>query len=128
MSKINELVALLNTVPAGQLTENAVQTYFNILNIEIVEKSSTSAVEVKSEESPKANVSRLIAEAKKDIDTNRNKYGFTASSSINTLEEAAFDVARGKYQYAYTTLNICSSLANNFAKYPDLMAALAELI
>ena len=46
-NKINELVALLNTVPAGQLTENAVQTYLNILNIEIVEKGN-SKVSVES--------------------------------------------------------------------------------
>lgn len=45
-NKIKELTALLNTIPAGQLTESAVETYLNILNIEIVDKDTKSSTPV----------------------------------------------------------------------------------
>ena len=127
-TKIKELTALLNTVPAGQLTENAVQTYLNILNIDIVEKGSTPAAEVKSEESPNAKVSRLIAEAKKDVNDNTSKYGFGERYVRDNLNNAARYVGRKEYKYAYNELNYSDKLAANFSSYPELMAALAELI
>lgn len=129
-NKINELVALLNTVPAGQLTENAVQTYLDILNIEIVEKGSSSSVSsvIYTNESPRAKVSRLLAEAKSDASSNKDKYHFTSDRVITACMDALSMISREEYQTAFAEVNYCRPLATYFDKYPELISTLSELI
>ncbi len=132
-NKINELVALLNTVPAGQLTEKAVETYLNILNIEIVEKGASVDSEaakspVRATESPLSKASRLIAEAKADVHNNGDKYNFGSRFVLECLDDAAGHIASKNYKVAYNDLMYSSKLSANFEKYPELMAAMAALI
>ena len=81
----------------------------------------------KVSESPKAAASRLIAEAKRDLEDNVDKYGYRYSTTRNALEEAARYINREEYKYAYNELNYCPALSKFFDKYPELMGALAEL-
>lgn len=143
-NKIKELTALLNTVPSGQLTEEAIQTYLNILNIEIVEKGSATKTKkyidslrdsikadnekMENTESPKAKAVRLISEALCDINNNPSKYGYTSGVTRVKLEYANTYIARKEYKRAFEEVNDSSVLQKNFKKFSELMAALSELI
>lgn len=128
MNKIKELTALLNTVPSGQLTENAVGTYLNILNIEIVEKGSSTTVEkTASSESTASKAARLLAEAKMNVNQNPDKYGVVGRFTNDSLENALDYIKRKEYNYAYIAISGSNELAANFEKYAELVGALMEL-
>ena len=125
-NKINELVELLNTVPAGQLTEKAVETYLNILNIEIVEKGTS--VHSEAIESPLSKVVRLIAESKADVHNNVDRYDFGSRYVLECLDSASSNIGCKNYKAAYNDLVYSTKLSTNFDKYPELMAAITELL
>ena len=99
--------------------------YINRLRSEIeADKKKFDAMQ----ESPKAVAVRLLAEAKRFVKVNPDKFGYFGSSTCEAIDSAASYVGKGDFKYAYNDINYCSHLAKNFDKYPELMSALAELI